>query len=190
MKDVFPNDEERSKALSWVIYLTDIGKFLYESDVVVANMDEPLDPGVIVECMVAKEMGKPVIQYRTDSRSPYGGMGDCHKGMHWFPMFPCDHFIYMPTLMFSDSKNVSNFYEACTEEIDQACQELRAKSEKQDDENMTHHAKEIVRLAKMILNGAPDLTSMSSLKRILKNYIAMKSELEAFAPKMKYRMSY
>ena len=117
-------------------------------------------------------------------------MGDCHKGMHWFPMFPCDHFIYMPTLMFSDSKNVSNFYEACTEEIDQACQELRAKSEKQDDENMTHHAKEIVRLAKMILDGAPDLTSMNSLKRILKNYIAMKSELEAFAPKMRYRMSY
>ena len=55
---------------------------------------------------------------------------------------------------------------------------------------MTHHAKEIVRLAKMILDGAPDLTSMSSLKRILKNYIAMKSELEAFAPKIKYRMSY
>ena len=130
MKDVFPNDEERSKALSWVIYLTDIGKFLYESDVVIANMDEPLDPGVIVECMVAKEMGKPVIQYRTDSRSPYGGMSDSHKGMHWFPMFPCDHFIFMPTLMFGDSKHVSNFYKACTEEIDQACQELKSKAEK------------------------------------------------------------
>ena len=55
---------------------------------------------------------------------------------------------------------------------------------------MTQHAKEIVRLAKMILDGAPDLTSEGSLKRILKNYIAMKPELDAFAPKMKYRMSY
>ena len=190
MKDVFPNDEERSKALSWVIYLTDIGKFVYESDVVIANMDEPLDPGVIVECMVAKEMGKPVIQYRTDCRSPYGGMGDCHKGMHWFPMFPADHFIFMPPLMFGTAKHVSNFYEACTEELDRACQEVKEKSLAQNDEDMTQHAKEIVRLAKMILEGAPDLTSPGALKRILKNYVEMKDELEAFAPKMKYRMSY
>lgn len=44
-----------------MVYLIDLGKFLYESPVILANMDEPLDPGVLVECMVAKEMGKPVI---------------------------------------------------------------------------------------------------------------------------------
>ena len=53
--------DARSRAFSWVIYLICCGKFLYESKVIVANMDEPLDPGVLVECMIAKEMGKPII---------------------------------------------------------------------------------------------------------------------------------
>ena len=41
--------------------MIDIGKFIFDSDVILANMDEPVDPGVIVECMLAKEMGKPVV---------------------------------------------------------------------------------------------------------------------------------
>lgn len=98
LHEYFPDIESRSKAFSWVIYLIDLGKFLYESEVCIANMDEPLDPGVLVECMIAKEMGKPIIQYRTDSRNPYGNTGEFHKGMHFFPLFPCDHFVYLPTL--------------------------------------------------------------------------------------------
>ena len=85
-------------------------------------MDEPLDPGVLVECMIAKEMGKPIIQYRTDSRNPYGQTGEFHKGMHFFPLFPCDHFIFLPTLQFGSKKQVGNFYNACADEIDKAIQ--------------------------------------------------------------------
>jgi nucleoside 2-deoxyribosyltransferase len=33
--------------------LLDLGKFLYESDVVLANLDEPIDPGVVVEMQFA-----------------------------------------------------------------------------------------------------------------------------------------
>ena len=61
LKEFFPEVDARSRAFSWVIYLICCGKFLYESKVIVANMDEPLDPGVLVECMIAKEMGKPII---------------------------------------------------------------------------------------------------------------------------------
>ena len=82
MQEYFPDAVERSKAYAQIVYMIDIGKFIFESDVILANMDEPVDPGVVIECMVAKEMGKPVVQYRTDSRGPYGGLGDFNKGMH------------------------------------------------------------------------------------------------------------
>ena len=63
-------------ALQTIIYLLDIGKFVYESDVVVANLDEPVDEGVVVEQVYARCMGVPVISFRTDVRSPYGSLGD------------------------------------------------------------------------------------------------------------------
>ena len=65
-------EHDISRATSWIIYLLDLGRFLYGSDVCIANLDEDLDPGVIVEIMFAKMMGKPVIGYRTEMRTPYG----------------------------------------------------------------------------------------------------------------------
>ena len=120
LRENFKDPLERSKALSWVIYLLDLGKFLYESEIMIANMDEPLDPGVLVEIMVAKEMGKPVIEFRTDSRSPFGDMGEIHKGMHFFPLFPSDHFIFMPTLKIDNVNDVATFYTALTDELEKA----------------------------------------------------------------------
>ena len=90
------NEEEISRATSWIIYILDLGNFLYNSDICLANMDEDLDPGVIVEIMFAKMMGKPVIAYRTESRTPFGKQIECHSGMHFFCYFPCDKFISMP----------------------------------------------------------------------------------------------
>ena len=55
---------------------------------------------------------------------------------------------------------------------------------------MTQQAKDIVRLTKAMLKGAPDLETESSLRRIFENYISMKPELEKFEPKMTYRMNY
>ena len=40
-------------------------------------------------------MGKPVLGYRTDSRSPYGSGDDFHNGMHFFKFFPCDAYLYI-----------------------------------------------------------------------------------------------
>ena len=55
---------------------------------------------------------------------------------------------------------------------------------------MTKQAKDIVRLTKAMLKGAPDLESESSLRRIFENYIAMKPQLVKFEPSMTYRMQY
>ena len=49
----FNNLIDISRANAWIIYLLDVGRFLWNADVVIANLDEPLDPGVIVEIMFA-----------------------------------------------------------------------------------------------------------------------------------------
>ena len=55
-----------------------------------------MDPGVLVEICKAKELGIPVIGYRTDTRAPFGDNQGYYFGMHFFPLFCCDHFIYSP----------------------------------------------------------------------------------------------
>jgi nucleoside 2-deoxyribosyltransferase len=50
----------------------DVEYLLYNSDILIANLDEPIDPGVVVEILLAKELKIPVIGYRSDLRSPFG----------------------------------------------------------------------------------------------------------------------
>ena len=59
-----------------------------------ANLDEPPDPGVDIELCYASLFEKYIIGYRTDVRSPYGGLDDTAKGMHFFPAYQCDAFLY------------------------------------------------------------------------------------------------
>ena len=63
LKRKLPADQIDS-AVQNVIYFLDMGIFLPESDVVVANLDEPLDEGMVVETSYAKLMGKYVIGLR------------------------------------------------------------------------------------------------------------------------------
>ncbi|MEK6848775.1 MAG: nucleoside 2-deoxyribosyltransferase [Nanoarchaeota archaeon] len=76
-----------SSAVQNIIYFLDMGVFVPTSDVVLANFDEPLDEGVVVEASYAKLMGKFVIGLRTDVRSPYGNLTDIFGGMHFFPTY-------------------------------------------------------------------------------------------------------
>lgn len=78
LEESFPTEHERKRALSWIIYLIDVGEFLNSSDICIANLDETLDPGVLIEMMFAKHMQKPVIGYRTDMRTPFGSVGDIY----------------------------------------------------------------------------------------------------------------
>ncbi len=90
--------EDVQPAVQNVIYFLDMGVFVPKSDVVVANLDEPIDEGVVVEMAYARLMGKYVIGHRTDARSPYGGSSDPLGGIHFFPAYQCDDFIrlHMP----------------------------------------------------------------------------------------------
>lgn len=78
--------------MAWIIYLADLAK-LSKGTVCLANLDEPLDPGVLIEIMYAKQLGIPTIGYRCDSRTPFGAALSWNFGMHFFPLFQCDYFI-------------------------------------------------------------------------------------------------
>lgn len=112
------SEEEISLATSWIIYILDLGHFLFGSDICLANMDEVLDPGVIVEIMFAKMMGKPVIAYRTESRTPFGKSMECHSGMHFFCYFPCDKMINMPNEFLGSVQDGQNIVDRLAKEID------------------------------------------------------------------------
>jgi len=77
-----------------VIYLADMGWFIPKCRVILANIDEPLDPGVLVEIVHARARGKRVIGYRTDVRSPYGTLNDPLRGVHFFPAYQCHSFLH------------------------------------------------------------------------------------------------
>lgn len=91
--------DQIGSAVQNVIYFLDMGVFVPKSDVVLANLDEPLDEGVVVEASYAKLMGKFVLGLRTDVRSPYGTPTDNFGGMHFFPAYQTHQFIlhYMPS---------------------------------------------------------------------------------------------
>lgn len=80
-----------------MIYYLDMGYFLKKSHIVIAVLDEDLDPGVLVEITYAKMMGKYVIGIRTDVRSPYGS--NSKEGIHFFPMFQLDDYIFFQEKM-------------------------------------------------------------------------------------------
>jgi len=75
-----------------IIYYLDMGYFLNTCDIVLANFDEPLDPGIMIESSYAKIMGKYTIGYRTDVRSPYGNPNTQSGGSHFFGLYQCDEF--------------------------------------------------------------------------------------------------
>lgn len=80
------SESDKSKAVAWIIYLADLAK-LSRGTVCLANLDEPLDPGVLIEMMYAKQLGIPTIGYRCDSRTPFGASNSWNFGMHFFPLF-------------------------------------------------------------------------------------------------------
>lgn len=87
-----------------LVYLRDIGIFIPESDVILANLDEPLDEGVIIEMTYAHIMGKMIIGYRTDERSRYVG-SEGVSGIHSFVALQCD-FIVTQSMMEADDKQM------------------------------------------------------------------------------------
>jgi nucleoside 2-deoxyribosyltransferase len=183
-KDKLPENEINSAVLN-VIYYLDMGILLPESDVILANLDEPLDEGVVVEASYAKLMGKFVIGLRTDIRTPYGSGGDDFGAMHFFPAYQCHKFIshYMPCRIPLESKMQMDSLAIMIHETIQ-------KTKISHHDTITHYARFNPNFS-MILFGAEilfskinDIHSKEGLELIASRYIKHKKRLNEIAPQV------
>ncbi|MCE5214268.1 MAG: nucleoside 2-deoxyribosyltransferase [Methanobacterium sp.] len=175
LEDKIPPDEIDS-AVSNIIYFLDMGVFIPSCDVVLANLDEPVDEGVVIEAAYAKLMGKFVIGVRTDVRSPYGSSNNIFGGMHFFSAYQSHIFIthYMP---------------CCTPaEREIQMDKLISKIDKTIKDAKITHQNELPDYAqfnpniKQILDGAEilfkDIHPMEDMERIISRYMENHKKLE------------
>jgi len=175
-------------AVKNIIYLLDLGIFLPQSDVVVANLDEPLDPGVDIELNYARAMNKFVLGIRTDVRSPYGSSTDHVGGMHFFPAFQCDVLIrhYMPCKdIDSATREMDELARKVDAEIDKADDKLfRARTDQRNSEPEGTHIKKTLYYAHTLFEGVKDIHSQEGLEEIASIYVADKTDFYSLAPRI------
>lgn len=184
LRNTIPPDEI-DRVVSNIIYFLDIGVFIPSCDVVLANLDEPVDEGVVIEASYAKLMGKYVIGLRTDVRSPYGSRDNIFGGMHFFSSFQSQRFI-------SHHMSCST---ASTRELQM--DKLINKIDKTiEDAGLTHqyklpdyalvnpNIKQILDGANLIFKDLSDFNTPKATEQIIKRYMEKKEILEEIFPKI------
>lgn len=170
-------------AVQNIIYFLDMGIFMPKSDVVLANFDEPLDEGVVVESSYAKFMGKFVIGLRTDVRSPYGTPNDDFWGMHFFPAYQSNEFIshYMSS---KTPEERESQMASLVQKIHQSIQNAEISHQ----ETIPDYVKQnpnlypILKCAKLLFEGVENIHSEKSFEEITLRYIKNKKRLEEISP--------
>ena len=172
-------------AVQSAIYFLDMGVFVPKSDVVLANLDEPLDEGVVVEASYAKLMGKFVIGLRTDVRTPYGTPNENFGGMHFFPAYQSHQFLshYM------GSKTPEERGEQMSSLVQRIHSTIR-EAEISHQESIPDYAKNnpnlqpILEGADLLFTGIDDIHSDNGFEEIASRYIHNKKRLEEIGPKL------
>lgn len=97
-KDILPPKSKLTPAevVMYVPYYLDLGYFMSDAVAVVANLDEPIDNGLMVEISYAHLCNIPVIGLRTDLRTPLGAR-DNILSINPFIVEQCDCFIWSET---------------------------------------------------------------------------------------------
>ena len=180
-------ERDISSAVLNVIYFLDMGLLLPESDVILANLDEPLDEGVVVEASYGKLMGKFVIGIRTDIRTPYGDLEDDFGAMHFFPAYQCHRFIshYMPCRMPLESMTQMDSLALKIHETIQ-------KTGLTHQESITDYASvnpnflQVFKGAEILFKGISDIHSKEGLEKIASRYMENKKRLDKIGPKIAF----
>ena len=183
LKEKLP-EKEISSAVENIIYYLDMGKFIPESHVIVANLDEPQDEGVLVELCHGKQLGKYNIGFRTDVRSPYGTNEDSFGGMHFFPpLYSCDAFIqhYMPCKTMNDSNNETN---SLVEKIDKEIMENNNVLSLQSGLYRYNDFRNIIKIAEILFDGIDVLHSQKGPEEITKRYCDNQKLIQSNSPKI------
>lgn len=156
-------------AVQTIIYLLDIGIFLPQCEIVLANLDEPIDEGVVVEMCYGRMMDKFTIGYRTDVRSPYGSIAEPLRGIHFFPALQCN--VFLSHFMSSKSTSEANSeMQQLTNKIIQAIE--------QDyfvvSGTYCSAASRIVEYARCLFGNIIDIHSKKHLRDIVQRYCSQK----------------
>ena len=172
-----------SSAIQNVIYFLDMGVFVPKSDVVLANLDEPLDEGVVVEASYAKLMGKFIIGLRTDVRSPYGSPNDNFGGMHFFPLYQAHKFILhsMPSKTPKEREEQMN---SLVQKVHKSIQDAKISHKEAIPDYVKHNPDlyQVLEGAKLLFDGIEDIHSEEGLEKIALRYIRNKKILDELGP--------
>lgn len=162
-----------------IIYHLDMGYFLPNSDVVCANLDEPIDEGVVTEISYVKLMGKYVLGIRTDVRNPYATSQDNLGGIHFFPAYQADKILryQMP------SKTPSTREEEITalvEKIDASIKEAGITYKNNIPEYVINNPNlnSVLERAHLLFKGIKDFHSEEGLKELTPRYIENRQSLD------------
>lgn len=155
-----------------LIYYLDIGFLLPGCDFCLARLDEPMDPGVDIELMEAKEMRIPRIGFRTDVRTPYGSSLSEVKGAHFFPVYNCDLFINFTSGKIAAEKEGRDAVGKLATLIYQCSQDLISRGK------LSHKFVDLnggtQYVGHALFQGIEDLHSEEGLKEVLRRYTELK----------------
>jgi nucleoside 2-deoxyribosyltransferase len=177
--------EQINSSIQNIIYLLDMGIFIPRSDIVLANFDEPLDEGVVVEASYAKLMGKFIIGLRTDVRSPYGAPNDNFKGMHFFPALQTHKFIshYVSSKTPKEREEQMN---SLVQKIHTEIQSAGISHKETTPEYVKSNPNiyPVLEGAQLLFRGVEDIHSEKGLEEITSRFILYKKRLEEITPKI------
>ena len=166
-----------------IIYYLDMGKFIPAGDAVVANLDEPIDEGVVVEITYAKLIGKPVVCFRTDIRSPYGDDRDSLGGMHTFVAYQCTDFVrrMMPSRSVDDGEAEMA---GVVDKIKERVQMERGQNAIFPNVRSNPQVVKILQAAGLLFGGIADIHSKEGLEAVVGRFAANRDKLEKLEPKV------
>ncbi|MGD0283933.1 MAG: nucleoside 2-deoxyribosyltransferase [Dissulfurispiraceae bacterium] len=166
-----------------IIYLHDMGCMMANSNIIIANLDEPIDEGVAVEISYAKLMGKYIIGYRTDIRSPYADIAEPLGGTHHFPAYQCNAFIKYQMPVFRSISECEDQINLLTDKIADIVIKAAIPDIKIPEYVLRNpHIDRIIYCAELLFNEITDVHSQSAMQEIYKRYINNKIEFQAIRP--------
>jgi nucleoside 2-deoxyribosyltransferase len=178
------SEEEASIISHYVPYYLDLGYFMSRSIATVANIDEPVDLGMVVEIAYARFCNIPVIGLRTDLRSPLGNATDV-IGINPFPVEQCDCYIKAdtPTGGYDEIIEATN---VIIDKIEEKLREWIARKKSNMTENDNPIIKDIIKGSDILFTDLDmnEIHTKESMKEIAERFIENKKFFLANAPEL------
>eukprot|EP00164_Ancoracysta_twista_P008697 GFYU01012648.1.p1 GENE.GFYU01012648.1~~GFYU01012648.1.p1 ORF type:complete len:238 (+),score=39.52 GFYU01012648.1:22-735(+) len=182
LKEMLPAGEDAAMSLQTIIFLLDMGFFIPKSDAVVACLDEPVDEALVLEVTAGAVLGKRVIGWRSDVRSPFGSLQEPFKGMHFFiPMF-CDTMINETTASTSATSAQS--------EVDRLAARVHEALQIGGSKGAAVTVGvfiDIIEAANLIFDGIEDVHGLhkeQNMRQIVSRYILHREKLDKLRPRV------